>query len=62
MKNQRNQQGDMVDNQTANKTNKQKRENKKIIINNKNKFKNKKINSWFRSSRISVLVVLVLLL
>jgi hypothetical protein len=48
MENQRNQQGEMVDNQTANKTNKH--------------LKKRKKNSWFRNSTISVLVVLVLLL
>jgi hypothetical protein len=46
MENQRNQQGEMVGNQTANKANKHL----------------KKKKSPFRNSRISVLVVLVLLL
>jgi uncharacterized membrane protein YvbJ len=48
MENQRYQQGEMVDNQTANKTNKNLKKRKKI--------------PWFRNSRISVLIVLVLLL
>jgi hypothetical protein len=54
MENQRNQQGEIVDNQTANKTN----EHLKI----RKKKKEKKKNPQFRNSRISVLVVLVLLL
>jgi hypothetical protein len=45
MENQRNQQGEMVDNQTVNKINKH--------------LKKRKINPQFRNSRISVLVVLV---
>jgi hypothetical protein len=48
MENQRNQQGEMVDNQTVNKTNKH--------------LKKRNTNSQFRNSRISVLVFLVLLL
>jgi hypothetical protein len=48
MENQRNQQGEMVDNQTVNKTNKH--------------LKKRKKNSQFRNSRILVFVVLVLLL
>jgi hypothetical protein len=52
MENQRNQQGEMVDNQTANKTNKHLKKRKK----------KRKKNPWLRNSRISVLVVLVLLL
>jgi hypothetical protein len=46
MENQRNQQGEMVDNQTANKTNKH--------------LKKRKKKSRFRSSRISVLVLVLL--
>jgi hypothetical protein len=47
MENQRNHQGEMVDKETANKT---------------NKHLERKKNSRFRNNRISVLVVLVLLL
>jgi hypothetical protein len=53
MKNQRNQQGEVVDNQTENKTNKH--------LNKEKKEKGKK-NTWFRNSRISVLILLVLFL
>jgi hypothetical protein len=49
MENKRNQQGEIVDNQTAIKTNKHIK-------------KRKKKNPWFRNSRISVLGVLILLL
>jgi hypothetical protein len=54
MENQRNLQGEIMDNQTVNKTNKHFKKRKRK--------KEEKKNPCFRNSRISVLVVLVLLL